>query len=139
MGDRLIVVGALISDGDRFLMTQRYDSDPSWPGCWEFPGGKVEPGESDQAALERELQEELGIDVRAGEQFIRVEVPRPDGRLLDFRVLRCVLRSGTPQPLEVQAIRWVDLDEAQTLAVPRADEPVLSRIGSDGLDTARLD
>ncbi len=139
MGDRLVVVGALISDGDRFLMTQRYDSDPSWPGCWEFPGGKVEPGESDGDALERELREELGVEVQAGERFLRVEVPRPDGRLLDFRVLRCVLRSGTPQPLEVQAIRWLDLAGAKALAVPRADEPVLARIESDGLDSSRLD
>ena len=133
------MVGALIADGERFLMTQRYDSDPSWPGRWEFPGGKVEPGESDAEAIQRELREELGVDVVAGERFERVDFPRADGLTLDFRVLRCRLLDGTPEPLQVQAIRWVDLAEARSLPVPPADLPVLARIESDGLDSGRVD
>ena len=129
----LRVVGALIVDGDRFLLTQRRLDDASWPGFWEFPGGKVAPGESDPQALEREMEEELGIEVEVVRQVDRVKLDLGDGNLLDFRVHLCRLLGGEPQPLEVADLRWVTAQEAAELDLPEADRPVLGRILAGGL------
>jgi len=126
--DTVHVVAALIREADRFLVTQRMDDDPGWPGHWEFPGGGVEPGESDQVALAREMREELGVDVEVGELFERVSDKTTTGRPLDMRIYCCRIQQGELQPIEVQAIRWVRIDEANTLPFPSADEPVLDRL-----------
>ena len=129
----LRVVGGLVVDGDRFLLAQRRLDDASYPGTWEFPGGKVDLGENDKDALERELDEELAIEVSVGRQFIRVQEDLGDGRLLDFRVYLCELEDGEPEPVECEAIRWVTLAEAQALPTPPADQPVLAKIAAEGL------
>jgi len=129
----LRVVGGLIVRGDTFLLAQRRLDDASWPGTWEFPGGKVDLGENDKDALERELEEELDVEVEVGRQFIRVQHDLGDARLLDFRVYLCTLDDGEPTPVECAAVRWVTLAEAQDLATPPADQPVLQRIAEQGL------
>jgi 8-oxo-dGTP diphosphatase len=125
------VVGALFRDGGRFLMTQRRLDDRSHPGAWEFPGGKVEPGEDDEAALARELEEELGVDVRVGRQFCRVQQPLGPERAIDFRVYECAVRSGVLRAIEVAELRWLTLEEALRLPTPPADVPVLLRLASE--------
>jgi len=130
--DTLHVVAALIQDGNRFLVTQRMDNDPGWPGHWEFPGGGVETGESDEVALTRELREELAIEVEVGELFERVHDRTTTGRPLDMRIYRCRIDSGEPQAIEVQAIRWIRIEDAETLAFPTADMPVLARLHRSG-------
>jgi 8-oxo-dGTP diphosphatase len=126
----LRVVGGLLRDGDRILLAQRPPGS-SYGGCWEFPGGKVEPGESDAQALARELSEELGVTVRVEELVAQVEHPYP-AFLIDFRVYACALVAGTPRCLGVHALRWVRLadgvDESVGLPVPPADEPVLAAV-----------
>lgn len=129
--DTVHVVAALIRQGDRFLVTQRTDDDPGWPGHWEFPGGGVEPGESDRAALAREMREELAVEVEVGQLFERVHHQTTTGSPLDMRIYSCRIRTGEPQPIEVQAIRWIRIEEAEALAFPSADEPVLARIRRD--------
>jgi 8-oxo-dGTP diphosphatase len=126
----LRVVGGLLRDGDRILLAQRPPGS-SYGGCWEFPGGKVEPGESDAQALARELSEELGVTVRVEELVAQVEHPYP-AFLIDFRVYACALVAGTPRCLGVHALRWVRLadgvDESVGLPGPPADEPVLAAV-----------
>ena len=121
------VAAAVIQRGDgRFLLAQRPQG-KVYAGYWEFPGGKVEPGEPAERALARELHEELGIDVRASYPWITREFVYPHGhvRLNFFRVLEW---SGEPQPREDQAIAW------QTLAAPivapmlPANAPVLASL-----------
>ncbi|HEY6100849.1 MAG TPA: NUDIX domain-containing protein, partial [Anaeromyxobacter sp.] len=72
MRRKIRVVGAMIEKDGRYLITQRPPS-ASLPLLWEFPGGRVETGETDQAALARELHEEMGIDVQVGDRAIHVE------------------------------------------------------------------
>ncbi|ATQ31377.1 (deoxy)nucleoside triphosphate pyrophosphohydrolase [Rhodococcus ruber] len=105
-----VVAGAIFRDG-RLLLAQRV-SPPELAGLWELPGGKAEPGESAEAALRRELREELGVEV-AGAQRVGAGVPLGGGRVL--RAYRVELVSGEPRPLEHAALRWVDADELERI------------------------
>lgn len=105
-----VVAAALFRDG-RLLLAQR-TRPADLAGLWELPGGKVEPGETVEDALRRELREELGVDVSGGER-IGAAVPLPDGRLLC--AYRVELVAGVPAPLEHSALRWVDAAELTTV------------------------
>ncbi|MFC9516687.1 (deoxy)nucleoside triphosphate pyrophosphohydrolase [Nocardiaceae bacterium NPDC056970] len=111
-GEREVVAAALIRDG-RLLLAQR-TRPPELAGLWELPGGKVEPGESPSAAVRRELREELGVEVTAGER-IGADVPLRGGLVL--RAYRADLVSGTPQALDHAALRWVDARELGDIAL----------------------
>ncbi|MFM1723659.1 MULTISPECIES: (deoxy)nucleoside triphosphate pyrophosphohydrolase [Rhodococcus] len=111
-GEREVVAAALIRDG-RLLLAQR-TRPPELAGLWELPGGKVEPGETPAAAVRRELREELGVEVTAGER-IGADVPLHDGLVL--RAYRAELVDGTPQALEHAALRWVDARELGEIAL----------------------
>jgi 8-oxo-dGTP diphosphatase len=102
-----VAVGVLIRDDGRFLLAQRPAGKPM-PGYWEFPGGKLEAGESVREALVREFQEELGIQItEAAAWFVREHVyPHATVRLHFWRALRWL---GTPRSLEGQALRWEDI------------------------------
>jgi 8-oxo-dGTP diphosphatase len=123
------VVGAMLErDGGRYLITQRPPK-ASLPLLWEFPGGRVEEGESDGEALARELREEMGIRVLVLEQVIHThhEYERYD---IDFRVFRCRLvdESQTVQHLRVNDHRWVTLHEMSGFEFPAADARTLERL-----------
>lgn len=98
------VVAAAIVDGSRLLLAQR-TRPPEFAGMWELPGGKVEDGETPAEALVRELREELGIEVVAGER-VGADVPLNDELVL--RAYRVEIVHGTPEALEHSAIRWFD-------------------------------
>lgn len=123
----LWVVGAAIVDDarGRCLVAQRSAS-MSNPQAWEFPGGKVEAGESPADALTRELQEELGVVAEVGDWIGRGEVLTPRHIALD--VFRCRILAGTPEPREHAALRWVDGNRLQSLSWAAADVPVLSAV-----------
>lgn len=131
MPNLIVVAGALISDAS-LLVAQR-DRPPELAGLWELPGGKVAPGETDGAALARELHEELGIDVTVG---ARVGV---DVALSETTTLRAYLvtqTGGALQPNDHRALRWVGADELDALAWVPADRgwvPALSRLLSTAL------
>ncbi|MGW0017068.1 (deoxy)nucleoside triphosphate pyrophosphohydrolase [Rhodococcus sp. NPDC003382] len=105
-----VVAAALFRNG-RLLLAQR-TGPAELAGLWELPGGKVEPGETVEDALRRELREELGVDVSGGER-IGAAVPLPDGRMLC--AYRVELVDGVPAPLEHSALRWVDAAELAML------------------------
>ena len=124
------VVGAALVDGDRVLVAQR--SGGPYDGCWEFPGGKVEPGESQLAALARECAEELGVVVEAG-NFLG-EVPLdgvvgggPRGAST-MRVWSARIVSGEPVAHEHAALRWVTADELDDVEWIDADRPLLPAV-----------
>jgi 8-oxo-dGTP diphosphatase len=106
-----LVVGAAIISRGRLLAAQR-TAPPEMAGGWEFPGGKVEPGETDQAALARECREELDVDIVVGRQ-IGADWPLFDGFVM--HVWTATITSGEPRALEHSALRW--LAEAELLDV----------------------
>ncbi|MBM9476930.1 (deoxy)nucleoside triphosphate pyrophosphohydrolase [Nakamurella flavida] len=119
----LVVVAGVVVDADRVLAARRA-APSAHAGGWEFPGGKVEPGEEEDAALVRELREELGITVRVGERV------GPDVDLGGSAVLRCrvaTVRSGTPTPQagDHDRIRWLKGEELTEVDWLPADLAVL--------------
>ena len=121
------VVAAVIADvRGRILLARRTDG-RDLAGLWEFPGGKREPGESPEAALVRELQEELGITVQVGAPLISVPQQYPDKRLvLDVR--RATSWQGTPRGVEGQALAWVAPAKLVRYPMPPADRPVVAAL-----------
>ena len=121
------VIAAVITDaGGRVLLARRTEG-RDLAGAWEFPGGKREPGETAEAALARELQEELGIDVDVGDPLIAVPQAYPHKRLrLDVRHIRAW--RGTPRGQEGQALAWVPPDKLPNYAMPPADRPVVAAL-----------
>ncbi|HET7670294.1 MAG TPA: Nudix family hydrolase [Burkholderiales bacterium] len=121
------VAAAVIQRPDgHFLLAQR-PAGKVYAGYWEFPGGKVEPGEPPNEALARELHEELGIDVRTSYPWITREFSYPHGhvRLNFFRVLEW---SGEPHPREDQAIAWQAPQGATASPMLPANAPVLASL-----------
>lgn len=128
MRSRLLVVAALIRHNKTVLLSQRR-ADQALPLCWEFPGGKVEAGESPQAALVREIREELGCEVRVGGivDVVFHAYPQADLYLLLYN---CEVVAGTPRAVEVADVRWVPDAEVATLPMPPADLPLVARLFS---------
>ena len=111
-----VVAGAIVSAG-RLFATQRGYGD--WAGWWEFPGGKIEPGEAPEEALRRELREELVLEVRVGEEVARVEYDYPKFHL-SMRLFLCI-SEGEPTLREHSAARWLSKDELETVRWLPAD------------------
>jgi 8-oxo-dGTP diphosphatase len=128
--DVVQVVGAAIVEGDRVLVAQRAGG--PYDGRWEFPGGKVEPGESDLTALVREIGEELGTVVEPREFLGEVVLDGvvgggpPGGSTL--RVWSARLAGGAPVAHEHAALRWVRADELDELTWIDADRPLIPAV-----------
>jgi len=123
---QIVVAAALIQDG-ALLVAQR-DGPPELAGRWELPGGKVAPGESDTAALARELREELGVGVHVGDRLSR-EVAIDAATTL--RAYLVTVTSGTLHPHEHRALRWLRAGELDTVNWVPADTswlPELARL-----------
>jgi 8-oxo-dGTP diphosphatase len=121
---RLRVVAALLSrPGPLFLAQQRPMGAPRG-GLWEFPGGKVEPGERDEDALQREIREELGCEVAVQECLAKTEHAYPD-LSLELSLYRCTLNCGEPAAREGQLLRWGTAAELVSLPFAEADLPFL--------------
>ncbi|BBB09545.1 MULTISPECIES: (deoxy)nucleoside triphosphate pyrophosphohydrolase [Sphingopyxis] len=122
----LVVVAAALVDRDGRLLVQQRPEGLSMAGLWEFPGGKVEPGETPEQALIRELAEELGIDV---EQACLAPACFASDMLGDRHLLLllyvCRKWRGTPVAHHASALRWVRPVELHGLAMPPADKPLI--------------
>jgi len=121
------VVAGVIRDALGRILLARRTAGSDLAGLWEFPGGKVEPGESPEAALTRELHEELGIQARVGAPLIRVPQQYPDKRLvLDVREIDSY--GGTPRGLDGQALAWTPANKLGDYPMPPADRPVVAAL-----------
>lgn len=124
----LVVACALVDADGRVLIAQRPEG-KSMAGLWEFPGGKLEPGETLEAALIRELKEELAIDT---ETACLAPLTFASHAYEEFDLLMplyvCRKWKGTPRAIEHQAIRWVRAGELRTFDMPPADEPLIAHL-----------
>lgn len=119
------VVAAVIRDGDRVFATQR-GYGPYKDG-WEFPGGKVEAGETPEAALKREIEEELETEIEVGEYITTIEHDYPDFHL-SMRCYWCRIIDGHPVLLEHEAAKWLSADELDSVDWLPADVTIIEAI-----------
>ena len=120
-----VVVAAVVERDGRFLVTSRL-AGTHLSGLWEFPGGKCEPGESHEACLLRELDEELGVGGAVGEEIVVTEHVYP-GRTVRLHFHRCALFSE-PTPRLGQEVRWITREEMRTLPFPEADRQLIEML-----------
>jgi 8-oxo-dGTP diphosphatase len=123
----VVSAGILIEQG-RVLLTQRKKGS-HLAGAWEFPGGKVEPGEDPREALARELREELGIEAAASD-VIEVTFHRYPERAVLLVFYRAERRTGSPEPraIDVAAFRWAGPGELDDAEFPPADVAILGKV-----------
>lgn len=123
-----VVAGILLDRDGRVLLAQR-PAGKAFAGRWEFPGGKQEPGETRRHALERELREELGIEVLEATPFLLVGHRYPGAPVAvhidSWRVTRW---SGTPASLDGQALRWCEPRELPDVDILEADRPIVTAL-----------
>jgi 8-oxo-dGTP diphosphatase len=124
----VIVTAALIIEQEKILVTQRKRED-SHGLLWEFPGGKVKEGEEPREALQRELKEELDVEVKPGMMFDGTLYSYPEYPIL-LLVYHCQIEKGSLKPIGCHDLRWVTLQELKTLAMPPADEPIRKHLSS---------
>ena len=124
----LVVACALVDVDGRILIAQRPEG-KNLAGLWEFPGGKLEPGERPEASLIRELSEELGISVK---EACLAPLTFASHAYEDFHLLMplyvCRRWEGTPQPREGQALKWVRAGKLRDYPMPPADEPLIPHL-----------
>src|SRR5262245_50645861 len=125
-GNAIEVAAGLVFRNGRLLITQRRPGD-HLGGMWEFPGGKREPGETFEDCLQRELREELGIEVEAGECLDSVTHSYPE-KTVHLRFYRCAWRGHEPRALGCQAFAWVTAAQLAQYPFPPADTTLLGKL-----------
>jgi 8-oxo-dGTP diphosphatase len=121
-----IIVGAAIVENGRVLACARADP-PEVAGRWEFPGGKLEPGETEIEALVRECIEELGVTVEVGVR-VGADVPLAHGRAILKVYLAKLVDGAEPQRLEHAELRWLGADELRSVDWLPADAPIVEAL-----------
>jgi len=117
----------VLADGERRVLLARRAPSAHLGGLWEFPGGKIEPGEEEGAALARELAEELGIEVLRARPLIRVCHAYPERRVA-LSVWWVEAWRGEPRGREGQALAWIGAGELADRPMPAADRPVVRAV-----------
>lgn len=125
----LLVVACALVDADRRVLIAQRPQGKAMAGLWEFPGGKIEPGETPEAALIRELAEELGI---ATQTACLAPVSFASHSYEKFHLLMpvyvCRKWQGTPEPREHTALKWVRPQALRDYPMPPADEPLIAAL-----------
>lgn len=122
----LVVAAAIFDASGRVLIAER-PAGKHMAGRWEFPGGKVAPGESEEAALARELQEELGIKVVSARPLMRLTHRYPD-RDVELSMWVVERYDGEPQPLDGQGLKWVERSRLTAEDILEADGPFVAAL-----------
>jgi 8-oxo-dGTP diphosphatase len=123
----VVVTAAVIERDGSFLVTRRQEG-VHLEGCWEFPGGKCDPGEPLDVCLAREIREELAVDARVGGEVFTTTHEYEDRRV-ELHFLRCEL-VGTPAPQVGQDMRWVPRAALASLEFPPADAELIRILGT---------
>jgi 8-oxo-dGTP diphosphatase len=127
----MLVVAAALVDADGRVLLQQRALGRSMAGLWEFPGGKVEAGELPEAALARELREELGIETEAMHLLPATFASAPVGpRHMLLLLYICREWRGNPAPLDASGLQWVRPAEMHGLPMPPADEPLIDLLAA---------
>lgn len=124
----LLVTAAVIFDSDRVLITRRPD-DKSHAGLWEFPGGKIDPGESPEEALYREIREELDVEVQV-DRIFEVAFYRYDWGPVLILAYHCHLLTNNLRDIGVAEHRWVSPQDLAGFSILPADQPIINRLNS---------
>lgn len=123
---KLIGVAVIWNEQQQILIDKRRQNG-LLGGLWEFPGGKVEAGESFEACIQREIMEELGIEIEVREHLITIDHTYTHFRVT-LNVYHCRYLSGEPQPIECDEIRWVSLEEIDQFPFPKANEKIITAL-----------
>jgi mutator protein MutT len=123
-----VAAGLVFHDG-KLLITQRRPDD-HLGGLWEFPGGKVEPGETFEHCLVRELREELGIEVGVGPEVEDLTHSYPE-KTVRLKFFLCRLISGQARPIHCHDVAWIEKPELDSYEFPAADAHLLSALAND--------
>lgn len=128
MSKEILVVGAILERDGLILCARRADGG-QLGGTWEFPGGKIEPGETARVALQREIQEELRCQIEVGDEVTTTRHEYDFG-IVTLTTFRCRLVGGTPQVTEHAEVRWVSPDKLPTLDWAPADVPAVQLVSA---------
>jgi 8-oxo-dGTP diphosphatase len=123
-----IGVGIVLNDQGKVLIDRRL-AKSEMGGLWEFPGGKIEPHETIEDCIKRELQEELGIEVSVGKPLTTIKHQYPKFQVTLF-VHYCQYLQGIPQAIECEEVRWVNLEDLDKYAFPEANYEIISLLKS---------
>jgi 8-oxo-dGTP diphosphatase len=133
-GRPLLVTAALIRKENRILVAQRLPDSRFEPNKWEFPGGKVDFGEHPIESLERELEEELGITVKAGSFYDLISHVYDQNGLKRHVVVLfylCEIVSGEPEAIDCQDLKWVTREGMTDIIYVEGDRPIVERVIND--------
>lgn len=129
MKKHIDVVGAVILRDGGVLCAQR-GPDGKLPGLWEFPGGKIEPGESPRQALKREISEELDCAIEVGGE-VTTTTHEYDFGIVTLTTFYCTLKQGEPVSTEHSAVRWMEPESLHSLEWAPADIPAVEKIHAE--------
>ena len=118
---------AVIFNDEGLILIDRRPEGGLLGGLWEFPGGKIEPNETVEQCVEREILEEIGIAIAVGENLITIDHAYTHFRIT-LHVHLCRYVSGTPQTIECYEIRWVTLDEIDQFPFPKANSQIITAL-----------
>jgi A/G-specific adenine glycosylase len=118
---------AVITDAQGNILIDRRKQEGLLGGLWEFPGGKIEPGERVEDCVRREIKEELGIEIEVGDRLITIEHAYTHFKVT-LNVFSCKHLSGEPQPIECDEVKWVTLDEIDQYPFPKANSQIIEAI-----------
>ena len=122
---KLEVVAAIIKENEKYFATQRGYGE--YKGWWEFPGGKIENGESKEEALKREIREELATEIEIDRFITTVQFDYPEFHLI-MHCFICHITAGKPQLLEAKAAKWLDKNDLESVEWLSADRAILHLI-----------
>ncbi|MBG1243320.1 8-oxo-dGTP diphosphatase MutT [Nostoc sp. NZL] len=122
-----IIGVAVIWNAQEQILIDRRRPEGAMGGLWEFPGGKIEPGETIQECIQREISEELGIIIEVGKHLITIDHSYIDLRVT-LTVHHCRHLTGIPQPLESDEIRWVTLEQLEQFSFPKANIQIIAAL-----------
>jgi 8-oxo-dGTP diphosphatase len=128
-----IIGVAVIWNEQQQILIDRRRLEGTMGGLWEFPGGKMEPGETIQECIRREIAEELGVEIEVKEHLITIDHTYSHLRVT-LTVHHSRLIAGIPQPLECAEIRWVSVDELESYEFPVANNEIIAALKEDKMN-----